>query len=144
MFFTLPVWSQPVNFESVVIQQPVVRGEDKGLAIIPRLTIRGKVGQKFALNAYLYDENRNPLLAKSGPLRTSTGQIAVARSFEAGSGYTLYDGLQDPANALFIPYNQLQLARGQYLLQVQLQLFDSESNQLLQTSNFATFTYQAD
>lgn len=141
LFLTLPCWSQPVNFESVVVQQPVVRESQTGFAILPRLTIRGKSGQKYTLNAYLYDQNQKPVLASTADFRAPNGQIGVAKSFQ-GSEYTLYEAVEAPANAFFIPYDQLPLGPGTHFLQVQLQLFESDTNRLLQTSNFATFTYE--
>lgn len=48
LLLTLPGWSQAINFESVVVQQPVVQGDENGLAILPRLTIGGYSGRKLS------------------------------------------------------------------------------------------------
>jgi len=108
----------------------------KGMRVHAAFTVRYGIGVPCRLIAYFYydDGNARQLKSSDPKYSDSGGGVAVGVNFKPASDPAVYDDFQ-----VFVPYDALNMAPGDYDLKFQLKLYDQEGNRFFGQSSWYRF-----
>jgi len=128
-------------FEDARIVHNVTADGEKGMRVHAKFHVKyGKSVPCMMIAYFYYDDSANtPLKASSHPdyrsYRTTKGQVSAHANFTPAYDPAVYNDLQ-----LFVPYNALNMARGeQYQLKFYLALYDKEGERTFGKSGWYKF-----
>ncbi|MFN8513510.1 MAG: protein kinase [Chloroflexia bacterium] len=134
-----PVAGHTANIESITVDHNVYQSGLKGMLIHVKFTTQGTKGVKSRAIAYFYYADGKVLKDTDGSYTTTEGQVAVGKDYTPGYDNTRYDDYQ-----LFLPYDQLHLAVGQYNLKFYVALYDYDLDDFVAESDYVTFKITKD
>ncbi len=110
----------------------------KGMMIHVAFDINHFQGQQGTVIAKFYNQATGAALVDhNGDYADGSGEVAVWQGFEPIYEYTTFSNL-----ALFMPYNELELAAGEYWLDFRVGVLNNDGWQSLAESDPVAFTYQ--
>jgi hypothetical protein len=125
-----------VTFNKIWIEYDVVEAERKGMRIHAKFTAHNMKDIDSYLAVYFSQKNGYKLKTTNTKYASKEGQVAVYRSMKPGFAETNYDDL-----SVFIPYEELNLVRGTYDLQLDADII-YKAGTLLQHLDFHDFVFR--
>lgn len=112
------------NIQRVWAEHNVYEGNEKGMRIHTKLSVKDNVGWPTRVVAYFYDKSGRKLMDDDGSYRTDDGQVSTGKTVNPPYESTLYENL-----SVFIPYSELEVTRlGRNDLKFQVLLWDLSEN----------------
>ncbi|MDO5395703.1 MAG: BACON domain-containing protein [Bacteroidales bacterium] len=108
-----------------------------GMTIHIDFSVNGLKNHSICPVAYFYYSNGNKLNDYDGLYRTTEGQVAI----EGDKSNADYDGTRWSDYTLFMPYAQLHMAPGSYILQFQIYIKDKTTDKFLVGPESQNFTF---
>lgn len=98
------------------------RGEVDGLEVVVKANMKNMSEDEFMIVSWFYDENGNPLIDVNQKF-SSSGTVVTYESFK-------YEGTDNMAFNLFIPYDEFHLPSGDHHLQYRLGIYRKSNGKL--------------
>jgi len=124
------------SFVSVRADHNVWQGRQKGMMIHAHFTVEGAQQQSCQATAYFYYSNGEILKDFNQAYRAPDGQVAVGQDFTPPYEQAVYEDF-----TLFLPYDELHMAPGNYNLKFQMKLYHQPTEKFIAESEPVTFTY---
>lgn len=129
-------------FRSVWVEEGVEQAGLMGLRVHASFTLSNLPGENCRAVAWFYDEiSGEPLEDFNGLYSTSTGDVSVGVDFAAKDVFADFTDF-----SLFLPYDELHLEGGNYMIKFQIGLFHqiqgSKMQQVGPVSAFSSFEYK--
>ena len=122
------------KFTRITMEHNVEEDGVKGMNLLLDFSVKGMKDQDGRCSVYFYDQDGVALVDKNGNYRTSDGKVSVGRDIRPGyeeSWYTDYK--------IFMPYSELELAPGTYVLKFYGLVWDrsvSPNEQMVESSTY--------
>lgn len=124
-----------VEFGRVWVDYDVVQGGQKGMRVHSKFTVSGMKGTPGYLAVYFQKKNGDKLYTNNRAYRSKEGQVAVYFDLNPGYDRTVYEDAQ-----VFIPYNEFNLPKGSYNLQMDVDVI-YENGDLIQHLTLYDFDF---
>ncbi len=121
---------------SVRVDHNVFQDQQKGMMIHARFTVEGAQQQSCQAAAYFYYSTGEILKDFNQTYRAPDGQVSVAQDFTPPYEQTAYEDF-----TLFLPYDELHMAPGDYNLKFQLKLYHQPTDKFIAESGLVDFTF---
>lgn len=125
-----------VTFDRVWIDYDIMQGGQRGMRIHAKLTVAGMKGVPGYIAVFFAKKNGDKLYTNNRAYRSKEGQVAIYFDINPGYERTVYEDAQ-----MFIPYAELNLTKGNYELQMDVDLI-YENGDLIQHLTFHDFWYE--
>jgi hypothetical protein len=124
------------TFDKIWIDYDITQGGRKGMLIHAKFTAHNMKGVDSYLAVYFSQKNGYKLKTTNKAYASKDGQVAVYRSMKPGFDNTDYADL-----SVFIPYDELNLVRGSYNLQLDADVI-YQNGGLIQHLDYHDFVYR--
>lgn len=125
-----------VTLDKIWIEYDVVETERKGMRIHAKFTAHNMKDIDSYMAVYFAQKNGYKLKTTNSKYSSKEGQVAVYRGMKPGFAETNYDDL-----SVFIPYEELNLVRGSYDLQLDVDVIHKAGG-LIQHLDFHDFVFR--
>ena len=98
----------------------------KGMRIHVKFEVNNFKGAAGTVNAYFYQKDGDSLKDFNGQYKTKIGQVSVGEGFTPRYVNSTYEDFK-----LFMPYQELHIARGKHNLKFDIQIFDASAGKSL-------------
>ncbi|MBI3244464.1 MAG: hypothetical protein HYZ49_19465 [Chloroflexi bacterium] len=123
--------------EQVWVEHNVHSGQKKGMTIHIKFNVRNLKDAICRAAAYFRFRSGQKLYDSNNSYRAGDGQVAVGEEFVPNYVSTAFSDFR-----LFMPYNELHLAKGKHDAQFQISLYVPSTNTRIAMSNYIDFQYQ--
>ena len=123
-------------FERLWVDYDVMEGGQRGMRVHTKLAVSGMKGVAGYIAVYFQKKNGDKLFTNNRAYRSKEGQVAVYFDIEPGFERTVYED-----SAMFLPYSEMNLTRGNYELQMDVDLIYKDGT-LIQHLTFHDFWYE--
>jgi hypothetical protein len=124
------------TFVSVRAEHNIVQGGQKGMVIHAHFNVEGAKDQSCQAAAYFYFSNGDILKDFNKTYRAPDGQVSVASNFTPPYDQSSYDDF-----TMFMPYDELEMAKGHYDLKFQVKVYYQPKDSFIGESEFVVFTF---
>lgn len=126
------------KFENVWVDHNVHEGGVKGMRIHLRFDVNGCQGLDVKAVAYFYYKSGQALKDTNKAYRTVTGEVSVSQKLNLPYVNSHYNDL-----VIFMPYDELHMAKGHADLKFNVQIYEPGSQTFLAQSADIHFTYDS-
>lgn len=124
-----------VMFERVWVDYDVTQGGRLGMRVHLKFNVKGMKGVPGYAAIYFQKKNGDKLFTNNRSFRSKDGQVAIYYDINPAYDPAYFDDAQ-----LFMPYDELNLTRGRYDLQMDIDLI-YENGDLIEHMAFSDFVY---